>query len=44
MKKKFDLEDRLIEFGVLIIQTSNSMDHRTYAANYLAGQLVRSGT
>jgi len=42
-KKKFDLEERLIDFAVLIIQISDSMiDSR--AANHVAGQIVRSGT
>jgi four helix bundle protein len=41
--KKFDLEDRLIEFSVLIIKTTESLNN-TKAGNHIAGQLVRSGT
>jgi four helix bundle protein len=41
--KKFDLEDRLIEFAVLIIKTTESLNN-TKAGNHIAGQLVRSGT
>ena len=40
---KFDLEDRLIEFSVLIIEIINEMP-KTKAGNHLSGQLVRSGT
>ena len=42
MTKK-DLEERLINFSVLIIEIINEMSN-TKAANHLAGQLVRSGT
>ena len=42
-KKKFDLEERLIRFSVLIIKISESMP-KTRAGNHLSGQLVRSGT
>ena len=42
MTKK-DLEERLINFSVLIIEIINEMPN-TKAANHLAGQLVRSGT
>ncbi|MDZ7626602.1 MAG: four helix bundle protein [Ignavibacteriaceae bacterium] len=41
--RKFDLEDRLIDFAVLIIEISESLNN-TRAGNYIAGQLVRSGT
>jgi four helix bundle protein len=41
--RKFDLEDRLIEFSVLIIKTTESLNN-TKAGNHIAGQLVRSGT
>lgn len=41
--KKFDLEDRLIEFSVLIIKTTESLNN-TKAGNHIAGQLIRSGT
>ena len=40
---KYDLEDRLIEFSVLIIEIINEMSN-TKAGNHLSGQLVRSGT
>ena len=40
---KFDLEERLINFAVLIIEIVNEMPN-TKAGNHLSGQLVRSGT
>lgn len=40
---KFDLEERLINFSVLIIEITNEMSN-TKAGNHLSGQLVRSGT
>ena len=40
---KFDLEERLIRFAVLIIDIVNEIPN-TKAGNHLAGQLVRSGT
>ena len=40
---KFDLEDRLIDFSVLIIKIVDETPN-TRAGNHLAGQLVRSGT
>jgi len=40
---KFQLEDRLIDFAVLIIEIVNDLPN-TKAGNHLAGQLVRSGT
>ena len=40
---KFDLEERLIEFSVLIIEITKEMPNN-YAANHLAKQLLRSGT
>lgn len=40
---KFDLEERLIEFAVMILTVSESLpDSR--ACNHLNGQLIRSGT
>ena len=42
MTKK-DLEERLINFSVLIIEIIDEMPNKR-AANHLAGQLVRSGT
>jgi len=41
--KKFDLEERLINFAVLIIEISRSLDN-TREGNHITGQLVRSGT
>jgi len=41
--KKFDLEERLINFSVLIIEITNEIPN-TKAGNHLSGQLVRSGT
>ncbi len=40
---KFDLEERLIEFSVLIIEIANEMP-KNRAGNHLSGQLIRSGT
>lgn len=40
---KFDLENRLVDFSVLIIEIVNSMVS-SKAGNHLAGQIVRSGT
>ena len=40
---KFDLEERLIKFSVLIIYIVNETPS-SKAGNHLAGQLVRSGT
>jgi four helix bundle protein len=40
---KYDLEERLIEFSVLIIEIVNEMSN-SKAGNHLSGQLVRSGT
>jgi four helix bundle protein len=42
-KKKFDLEDRLIDFAVLIIKVSESLSN-TPAGRHISGQIVRSGT
>ncbi|MEJ2196850.1 MAG: four helix bundle protein [Ignavibacteriaceae bacterium] len=41
--RKYDLEARLIDFAVLIIEITESLNN-TRAGNHLAGQLVRSGT
>ena len=41
--EKMDLENRLIDFSVLIIEIVNEIP-RTLAGTHLAGQLVRSGT
>jgi four helix bundle protein len=43
MKKKFDLEDRLVNFSVLIIEIVREMP-TCLAGKTLAGQIVRSGT
>ncbi len=40
---KNDLEERLINFAVLIVEIVETMPV-TKAANHLAGQLIRSGT
>jgi len=40
---KYDLEERLIEFSVLIIEIVNEMPN-SKSGNHLSGQLVRSGT
>ena len=40
---KSDLEDRLINFSVLIIDIIDEMPDKK-AANHLSGQLIRSGT
>jgi len=41
--RKFDLEDRLVDFSVLIIDIVNSTPN-SKAGNHLSGQIVRSGT
>lgn len=40
---KYDLEDRLIEFAVRIIDTAEALP-KTVASKNLSGQIVRSGT
>ena len=40
---KFNLEERLITYSVLIIELLNEIPN-TKAGNHLSGQLVRSGT
>ena len=40
---KFELEERLINFSVLIIAIANELPN-TKAGNHLSGQLIRSGT
>ena len=42
-QRKFDLEERLINFAVLIIEISESLYH-TAAGSHISGQIVRSGT
>jgi len=41
--KKFNLENRLIDFPVLIIEIVNGIK-KNRAGNHLSGQLIRSGT
>ena len=41
--KKFNLEDRLIEFAGIIIKITENL-YTTRAGNHIAGQFVRSGT
>ena len=41
--KKFDLEERLIDFAVLIIEITESLNN-TRVGNHISSQLVRSGT
>ena len=41
--KKFDLENRLIDYSVLIIDIANTMPN-SKAGNHLSGQLIRSDT
>jgi len=43
MERKYDLEERLIEFASDIIDVSEALP-RTLAGNHLGGQLIRSGT
>ncbi|HZY11022.1 MAG TPA: four helix bundle protein [Bacteroidota bacterium] len=40
--KKFDLEDRLIEFGAVVVKLAEELPN-SKAGNYIAGQLIRSG-
>jgi len=42
-ERKYDLEDRLVDFAVLIIRMTENL-FNTKAGNYISGQLVRSGT
>ena len=42
-RKKFDLEDRLIDFSVRIIRTAGALP-KTKAGYHIAGQVIRSGT
>ena len=41
--KTYDIEDRLIDFAVRIIQVAESLP-KTRVANHIAGQLIRCGT
>ena len=40
--KKFDLEERLVKFAVLIISLAESLEV-SIAGKYIAGQIIRSG-
>ena len=42
-KRKYDLEERLIDFAVRIIRTAESLP-KTKVGNHIAGQLIRCGT
>ncbi len=42
-ERKFDLEDRLVEFASTIIDVVDEFP-RTRAGNHIASQLIRSGT
>ena len=41
--RTFDLEDRLIDFGVRVIRLAEVLP-KTRAGNHIAGQIIRSGT
>jgi four helix bundle protein len=43
MERKYDLDERLINFTDMIIDVSEALP-KTLAGNHIAGQLVRSGT
>jgi len=42
-ERKFDIEERLIDFAIRIIRTAESLP-KTKAGNHIAGQLTRCGT
>ena len=42
-RPKFDLEDRVLDFAVQVIELTEILPN-TRAANHIAGQLLRSGT
>jgi four helix bundle protein len=42
-KKKYDLDERLIDFAVAIINLAENLPN-TRSGNHLGGQLLRSGT
>jgi four helix bundle protein len=42
-KDKFDLEDRLVDFAVMILDLTEKLPNN-YGANHLARQITRSGT
>ncbi len=41
--RKFNLEERLLDFSVFVIQTVEALPS-TRVGNHIAGQLIRSGT
>ena len=41
-KRKFDLEDRLIDFTVMIADIAEALPN-TKATNHIGGQMIRSG-
>jgi four helix bundle protein len=41
--RKYDLEERLLNFGVAVIEISETLPN-TRAGNHVAGQLLRAGT
>jgi len=43
LNKKYDLEERLLEYSVSIIKLVEKLPH-TRAGNHVAGQLLKSGT
>ena len=43
MEKKFDLDERLINFAVSIIELAEMLP-QTFAGKHIAGQVIRSGT
>ena len=42
-KKKYNLEDRLLEYTAMIVRLTEEMDN-SKAGNHVGGQLLRSGT
>ena len=42
-KTKYDLEDRLLEFAVAVVELTDDLPN-TKAGNHIAGQLLRCGT
>ena len=41
--KRYDIEDRLIDFGVRIIKSAGSLP-KTSIGSHMANQIIRSGT
>lgn len=41
-KRKFDIEDRLIDFAILIADIVEALQN-TKTANHIGGQMIRSG-